>query len=214
MPTQPLSPAGPPRGVLLYGGSFDPIHHGHLISALCVADRLNVERVLLIPCAQSPLKRDRELSAWRHRLEMCRRAARLDARFDVCDWEAQRPGPSFTIHTVRYFRTVFPAPEPLYWLLGQDSLASLQHWMQIEELVTLVTFVTAARPGGASANFDALQKTLPSDAVAQIRAHIFDTPEIEISASEIRTRAKAGGSVQYFVPAAVAEYVAECGLYR
>lgn len=201
-------------GTLLFGGSFDPIHHGHLISAQAVADRLAVDRVLLIPCAQSPLKRSHVLARGEDRLEMCRIAAKLDPRFAVSDWELKRPPPSYTIQTVRYFRSVFPAPEPLYWLLGQDSLAHLQHWMNIEELLQIVQFVTAARPGGGEPNLAALRAIAPAEAVEQIERHLFATPMVEISASEIRARARARQNIQFWVPSGVADYIDQTALYR
>ena len=201
-------------GTLLYGGSFDPIHHGHLISAQFVADRLGVDRVILIPCAQSPLKRTHVLARGEDRLEMCRRAAALDRRFDVSDWELKRPPPSYSVQTARYFRSVFAPSEPLYWLLGQDSLATLQHWASIDELAQLVTFVTASRPGGAAQNTCALRAILAAAAVDTIERNIIATPLIDISASEVRARVSAGRCIEYLVPAAVAAYIAECALYR
>jgi nicotinate-nucleotide adenylyltransferase len=211
-PAAPASGAAGP--ILLYGGSFDPIHHGHLISARAVAERLGARKVILLPAARSPFKPDTTPAPPEARLEMCRLAAALDPLFEVSDYDLTRPPPSYTIDAVRHFRAVFPPDTPLYWLIGADSLSGLTDWKSIGELAELITFATAARPGPPFDNWASLRPQLSDAAIERIRSHLFPTPEIDISSTDIRRRARNGQSIAYLVPDSVADYIRRAGLYR
>lgn len=208
---QPPPPA-PPHAILLYGGSFDPIHHGHLISAAAAAELLGIARVVLIPCGQSPFKPADQLSAPAHRLAMCRIAAAADPRFDVSEFELERAGPSYTIETVRYFRETQPGA-PLYWLIGADSLPHLPKWKDSAELLQLCNFVVATRPDAPPIDWSAVEAALGAALAAQLRAHLLATPAVDISSTEIRARARVGRAVTWLVPEAVRVYIAEHRLY-
>jgi nicotinate-nucleotide adenylyltransferase len=200
--------------VLLFGGSFDPIHHGHLIVSRHVAERLGVRRVVLIPSGQPPHKLSRPLSPGSDRLRMCRLAVSGDPLFVVDDWELVQEGPSYTLNTVRHFASVLPEGTGLYWLIGMDSLLELGSWWRVGELVDECTIVTAGRPGWAADDLSGLLDVLTPAQVEKLRTNILMTPLVEISASDIRERVARGQSIRYLVPDGVASYIAERGLYR
>lgn len=200
-------------GVLLFGGSFDPIHHGHLIVARAAAERLQLPRVILIPSAIPPHKQDRSLTSGAHRVALCRAAVAGDDLFDVSDWEMQQAGPSYTLSTVEHFTATTPAGTPLYWLIGMDSLVELHTWYRVDALAEACTLVTAGRPGFVP-RLEALRERISAAALQRIQEHILETPLIEISATEIRTRAARRRPLRYLVPDAVAEYIATHHLYR
>lgn len=198
--------------ILLYGGSFNPVHHGHLICAAAAAEILRAERIVLIPSSRPPHKIDRALAPVDARLEMCRLAVQGDPRFEISDWEAQQPGPNYTLLTVRRFRDERPADE-LAWLLGADSLADLSTWFRVGELASECRLVTAVRPGFKEPDLTALAGKLSAEQFAQIRRDVLPTPEVNISATEIRERVRSGRPIRYLVSEAVCRYIDEQGLF-
>jgi nicotinate-nucleotide adenylyltransferase len=212
------SPANPPPAdtaprVLLFGGTFDPIHHGHLIVSRAAAEELGCRRVILIPSARPPHKQGHTLSDGRLRLAMARAAVAGESDFAVSDWEMSQEGPSYTLRTVQHFQQELPDTE-LFWLIGMDSLAELHTWYRLPELVAACTFVTAARPGDQPPDWNRLAGIVGPDAVAHLQDHVLATPAIDISATRIRQRVRDGRSIRYLVPPAVADYIAARGLYR
>lgn len=200
--------------ILLFGGSFDPIHHGHLIVCRHAAEALGIDRVILIPGASPPHKGEGALSPAADRLELCRLAVGDDPLFEVSDWEARQAGPNYTLRTVQHFRATPPAATRLYWLIGMDSLAELSSWYEVGQLVGLCTIVTAGRPGIGRPDLSSLQGLMSTAQLHELEEHILDTPLIDISATDIRARVRAGRSVRYLVPEAVRAAIAARGLYR
>ena len=199
--------------VLLFGGSFDPIHHGHLIVARAAAERIDAGRVVLIPAARPPHKPGAVLAPASDRLAMCRLAVEGDALFEVSDFELSVDGPNYTLTTVRHFRAALPGAS-LYWLIGADSLAELREWHRIGELAAECTFVTVARSGKPPADTAVLAGLIGVEPLQRIDRHILDTPLIAISATAIRERVRGGRSIRYLVPEGVERYIRERGLYR
>ena len=199
--------------VLLFGGSFDPIHHGHLIVARAVAETLGVQRVILIPAARPPHKSQQALTAPRDRLEMCRLAVEGDPRFEVSDWELNQSGPNYTLHTVQHFRERRGEEISLYWLIGMDGLRELGTWHRVGELAEACTLVTALRPGFELPDLSYLRERLTPPQVETIAKHVLETPLIAIAATDIRARVRAGSGIRYLVPSAVAEYISGRKLY-
>ena len=198
--------------LLLFGGSFDPIHHGHLIAARAAAEHLAFSRVILVPCAAPPHKPDRVLAPAADRLAMCRLATAGEALFEVDDFEVRAGPPSFTLRTVRHYAERRPGAA-IHWLIGADSLRELTSWHRIRELAELCTFVTVARPSCLAPDWTALGGAVEPGALERLRSHVLPTPEIRISASEIRARVRAGRSVRYLLPEAVIAHILERGLY-
>jgi nicotinate-nucleotide adenylyltransferase len=201
------------KGVLLFGGTFDPIHHGHLIVSRSAAEQLGVARVVLIPSSAPPHKVGHQVTdAW-NRLEMAQLAVEGDELFEVSDCELQREGPSYTLDTIRHFRSLYGDETELYWLIGADSLGDLPNWYAIDQLAAECTIVTAARPGWESEDLSGLEAVLEEEQIRHIRQHILGTPQIDISATEIRKRVRQGQSIRSLIPAPVAEYIDAHRLY-
>ena len=201
-------------GILLFGGSFDPIHHGHLIVSRFAAEQLGVERVVLIPSPSPPHKQRTILAPVADRLDLCRLAVAGDPLFEVSDWESQQSGPSYTLRTIEHFRATLPAEMRLFWLIGMDSLVELPTWYRIGELVKTCTLVTVGRPGFEWPNQEALLQFISGEHLRELEAHTLISPLIEISATRIRERVRTGQSIRYLVPEAVRQAIAARGLYR
>ncbi|HOQ88030.1 MAG TPA: nicotinate-nucleotide adenylyltransferase [Phycisphaerae bacterium] len=202
------------NGIALFGGTFDPIHHGHLIVARAVVEQLGYARVVLIPAPNPPHKVGRELTDATHRLEMARRAVEGEPRFDVSDIELRRPGLSYTILTVEAFRRAVGPDVPLAWIIGGDSLPELHSWYRIGELVDACRIVTAVRAGYETPDLSALRRTLAPEQVDRLCRDILPTPVIEISATDIRRRVHDGESIRYLVPESVRAYIHDHNLYK
>jgi nicotinate-nucleotide adenylyltransferase len=200
--------------VLLFGGSFDPIHHGHLIVARFAAERLGCPRVVLVPAAAPPHKPGEDLAPTEDRLAMCRLGVCDDPQFEVSDFETSRPGPNYTIETIVHFRHVLPEGAMIYWLVGSDTLLELGTWRRPRELVDLCTIVTAARPGFGPSQLANVWEPFSDAQIERLRAHVLPSPLIDISATEIRARVRAGQCIRYLTPEPVQRYIAERGLYR
>jgi nicotinate-nucleotide adenylyltransferase len=183
----------------LLGGSFNPIHHGHLITATRAAEAVQLDRVLFIPAAISPLKGARSLAPARDRLAMLRLALRGNPRFEVCDLELRRGGVSYTIDTLRELKRSTRAR--LYWILGADASRLLPRWKSIDEVRRLASFIVLPRPG------DRPPRKSPNQ-------RIVEAPLLQISSSDIRDRVRKGLSVRYLVPDSVDLYLRRKGLYR
>lgn len=197
----------------LFGGSFDPIHFGHLISARSLAERLNLDRVILIPAAQPPHKRGRPITPGEDRLTMTRLAVEGDPWFEVCDAELRRQGPSYTFDTVSEIRAALGEGPALFWFIGADSLPELPSWYRIPELVRAVQIVTATRPGWRPPPAAQLAKAVSCADAAALLAHCYQTPAIDISATDIRGRVAAGRSIRYLTPEPVRAYISAHRLY-
>lgn len=202
------------KKLVLYGGSFDPIHHGHLISARVVAERLDADRVVLIPTNIPPHKRTSRLCPAEHRVAMCRLATQGDPLFEVDAWETTQHGPSYSLHTVEKYRSALPQNTRLYFLIGMDALTDLSSWHQVGRLADLCTFVTARRPDAPQFDGVKLAGALTPEQIRNIETHILDTPLIDIRATDIRRRVAAGLSIRYLVPDTVRLHIDSHGLYR
>jgi nicotinate-nucleotide adenylyltransferase len=196
----------------LFGGTFDPVHLGHLLAAQEAHERLRLERVILMPAFIRPHKDRVVATSAADRLTMLRLAVGDDTRFVVSDLEIRRGGPSYTIDTVAALRAETAAEIVL--LLGSDSVTELPAWHRVGELLDLCTLVVMARPGFALNTLDALHQTLPARQVERLRANLLPIPLIQISSTDVRTRFAAGRPVRYLVPRAVEEYIASRRLYR
>ncbi len=200
--------------LLLFGGSFNPVHHGHLIVARHVAERLGARRVVLIPGAAPPHKRDQSLAPAADRVAMCRLAVAEEPGFEVSDWEATRPGLNYTIDTVQHFRQLVGDGPELCWLIGMDSLHELHSWYRATELVELCTIVTTARPGFEPPESGAFRQRFSAAQVEKLLAHVIEGPRIDIASTDIRARARLRRSIRYLVPEAVRRYITQAGLYE
>ena len=202
------------RRIGLYGGSFDPIHNGHLIVARAIVERLDLERVIFLPTANPPHKADEDLAAADDRAEMVKLAIRDEPVFDYSDFDLARKGPSYTIDTVTHFRKQLGRRAALHWIIGADLLAELSAWRQAATLVDTCRVVTAARAGPQQIAWDRLRATLSETQIENLQKDVLDTPVIQISSTDIRHRVRHGRSIRFLVPDPVREYVEKHGLYR
>jgi len=206
-------PIGAHKPIALFGGSFNPIHNGHLSIARAVATRVGVESVVLLPSQSPPHKSAGSLVDARHRLAMIRLAAQDDPLFSVHKWDLNRAGPTYTIETVDHFRRELGEQTEICWIIGADSLAELHLWHRVAELVDRCRFLTAARPGSEAIDWGPLASLLSPDQLNKLKSGVLETPMVDISATEIRRRAASGASLEGLVPPDVAAYIADHGLY-
>ena len=197
----------------LLGGTFDPIHFGHLLLAVHSYEKLRLDRVIFIPARLPPHKAQPAVEAV-HRLEMVRLAVAEDQRFLVCDCELGRAEPSYTIETVGQMRTSLGPQTHLFWLIGSDMVADLPSWQNIAELVELIEIIVVSRAGFAGPDYLALKSALTVEQIERLRGQRIDIPLIDISSTQIRKRIGAEQSVRYLLPRVVEEYIARHKLYR
>jgi nicotinate-nucleotide adenylyltransferase len=198
----------------LYGGTFDPPHVGHLISAQTLADELSLDKVIFIPAGHPPHKLHQAISPADHRLKMLQLAVADNPRFEVCDWELHQTGPAYTILTVEHFRSAFPG-DTFVWIIGADSLRDLPTWREFRRLIEIVDIATAWRGGVEIETVLAdIARTLEPAHFEKLKKNLVRTPMIELAASDIREKIRLGRSIRYMVPDAVERYIDKEGLYR
>jgi nicotinate-nucleotide adenylyltransferase len=186
------------------GGSFDPVHFGHLLAAQDAYEQHRLDRLIIVPAAQAPLKPADIQTPAADRLAMLRAATEWDTRFEISDLELQRGGVSYTIDSARHFRGLYPNDD-LFWVIGGDQLPLLHLWKDIGELARLVEFIFLERPGYPV-------KAAPS--IPGLRLHRCDGHLLAISSTELRDRTRRGLSLDYFIPHKAIVYITTRGLYR
>lgn len=184
----------------ILGGSFDPVHHGHLIAAGRAAEALGLGTIFFVPCARQPLKPQDPVASPKDRAAMLRLAIEGEPRFTLDTEELERPAPSYTVDTLRAIRARWP-DERLVLIIGADAAAHFTRWRAADEVARLAEVAVLTRPGSPE----------PTSAFVQ---HLVATPAIEISASDVRARVLARKSIRYLVPERVGDYIEHHGLYK
>jgi nicotinate-nucleotide adenylyltransferase len=197
----------------LFGGSFDPVHLGHLLLAESCREGCQLDEVWFLPSAVPPHKQHRQTSPDEARLEMLELAVAAHPVFSVSRYETDRGGVNYTADTLAHCREQHPDAE-LFFLLGADMLNDLPAWRQPQRVCELATPIVVGRPGAGPIDFAALQRITSAERIAQIRSLQVQMPEIGISSTDIRGRVVAGRSIRYQVPRAVERYILAHGLYR
>ena len=193
----------------IYGGTFDPIHLGHLILAETCREACGLDRVWFVVAGEPPHKPGKRTSL-ADRLEMARIAVAGHPAFEVSEVEARRPGPHYSFETLEAIRSERPDDE-LFFLIGADSLVDLPHWREPSRICAMATLVVANRPGVPLPDRDALTAALGPDARPIVDVTI---PPIGIASHELRRLVSEGRSIRYRVPRGVEIYIGEHGLYR
>lgn len=195
----------------ILGGTFDPIHLGHLKIAEEARRQLNLSKVLFIPAGRPPLKKDGVIMSARHRTEMVRLAITGKPYFDLSALEVDRPGVSYTVDTLALLQKQLGAKTGLFFIAGMDSLLELPEWREAARLVKLCHLVVFPRPGFEKPDLKILEASIPG----LTRGVVWlDMEPVDISSTDIRRRVAQGISIHDKVPAAVARYIKEHGLYR
>ena len=184
----------------IYGGTFDPVHHGHLLLARDALEQLRLDAVLFVPCGRSPFKGRKPRATDAQRLALLRLALKNNPRFWLTRCELDRPAPSYAYDTAREIGEAFPRAE-LFWLIGADQLADLDKWHRSDDLRGLVTF--ALLPRGEAGG------EIPPGTVLSVPR----PRRVDISATEIRHRVKSRLPIDHLVPAPIAAYIQRHGLY-
>jgi len=196
-------------GVL--GGTFDPVHVGHLSIAQQVRRELSLEKVILLPAGEPPHKDAAGLAPAADRLAMTELAARNMLGLEVCGYEVERPGISYTIDTLRWLRGVLE--KPLVFIIGADTLDELASWRSARDLVDEFAFAIAARPGYTAELPPALEKKIGRDLSAKLRDSVVSVEPAAVSSTAVRERLASGDSVSGMVRAPVELYIHTHGLY-
>jgi len=198
------------RAMAVFGGTFDPIHNGHLAVANEAVLALGVDGVSFMPAGQPWLKGDRDITPARHRLRMVRLAVAANPHFMVSTMEIDRPGPTYTVDTVERLRQqVGPAAE-LYFLVGGDGLRELPEWKEPWRLTGLCRLVAFGRPGAEVPVLDELETSVPGISANVI---LIDVPQVDVSSTEVRSRLRQGEPISGLVPPAVEQYIRDHRLY-
>jgi nicotinate-nucleotide adenylyltransferase len=197
-----------PRRIGILGGTFDPVHNGHLYIANALRAALDLERVVWVPAGRPPHKTGQIVSSDRDRLAMLELALAGSATDQISTIDIERSGPSYTADTLEIFAERF-TPARLFFLMGEDSLRDLPTWHDPERLLQAAELAVAARPG-VDADLESVVRRVPT---VQGRVHLIPTKEVAISSSDIRRWVGEHQSIQGLVPAAVEAYIRDHGLY-
>jgi len=196
--------AGSRRRIGVMGGTFDPIHHGHLVAGSEVAAQFDLDEVVFVPTGQPWQKGDRQVSRAEDRYLMTVIATASNPRFTVSRVDIDRGGLTYTVDTLRDLRKEYGEDVDFYFITGADALAQILTWRDVDELFTLAHFVGCTRPG-----HQVTVRDLPEDAVT-----IIEIPALAISSTECRERVRAGQPIWYLVPDGIVQYINKRRLYR
>ena len=197
----------------IYGGSFDPVHYGHLLLAELCRETCELDEVRFVPAAIPPHKQDQGRAADEHRVEMLKLAIGGNPHFAVWDVELQRGGVSYTVDTLRDLRAEQPNDE-LFFLMGADSLFDLPNWREPAEICKLATITVVDRPGSREVDFDVLRDVATADRIEHFKKNVVSMPQLDISSSGIRDRIASGKSIRYQTPRSVEQYLLTAKLYQ
>ena len=197
----------------IFGGTFDPVHYGHLLLAECAREQCRLDQVWFLPAAIAPHKQEQEPTPGNVRIEMLELALAGHEALAVSRYEVDRGGVNYTVETLTHFRQEDPEGE-LFFLMGADMLWDLPHWRQADRVIELAIPVVVARPGVEEPDFDCLTGIAPSERIEAIRRHVVQMPAMGLSSTEIRRRAAAGQSIRFQTPRAVERYIQSQQVYR
>jgi len=189
------------------GGTFDPVHHGHLVTAEEALVQFELDRVVFIPTGRPWMKEGRQVSPAEDRYLMTVIATASNPRFSVSRLEVEREGPTYTVDTLRALADEHPDAE-LFFVTGADAMLEILHWKDTHEILSLAHFIAATRPGYDLSAFEAEQ------AAANARVSMMQVPALAISSTDIRERVRDGRPIRYLVPEGVKSYIEKAGLYR
>ena len=200
------------KKVILFGGSFDPVHSGHVQVARSSLQLLDADRLIFIPARRSPHKSDLPASG-HHRLEMVQRAIVGIDSFSVSDCELMRPAPSYTLETIHFFRKQFGDDVVLHWLVGADQLSDFDRWYRVHELLDICHVSVMVRAGYPSPDFARFKDIFSDSIIRQLKDDVVKTPMIDLNSTAIRCQLAAGTVPPEALPPGVFEYIQHNHLY-
>ncbi len=195
----------------ILGGTFDPIHLGHLIIAEEAMSSLGLDRIIFVPAGDPWMKADSKITPSQHRLAMVLAAIADNPAFKVSPVELERNGPSYTVETLEEMQEDYGAQTECFFIIGADALKDFSRWIQPERILELCTLAVVGRPAQEALDLTPLEATLPG--IGKRVVTVGDVA-IGVSATDIRERVAEGRTVRYLVPPAVASYIQEHGLYK
>ncbi len=197
----------------ILGGSFDPVHYGHLLLAESAREQCQLDQVWLLPAAVPPHKQDRQLTPAEHRLAMLELAVAGEPALSICRYEVDRGGVNYTFETLGMIKSQQPDSE-LFFLLGADMLHDLPNWREPSRICQLAILVVVARPGVGQPDYSLLSAITTPERIELMRRHQIVMPQIGISSSDLRRRVAERRSIRFQTPRAVEEYIRAHGLYQ
>jgi nicotinate-nucleotide adenylyltransferase len=203
-----MSAASGHRRLGVMGGTFDPIHHGHLVTAQEALWQFELDQVVFVPTGRPWMKAHRQVSPAEDRYLMTVIGTASNPRFTVSRIEVEREGPTYTVETLQALRGLSDGDVELFFITGADAMLEILHWKDPEEVLKLAHFIAATRPGYDIARFE---KEAPS---RDPRVSVMDIPALAISSSDIRRRVGRGEPIRYLVPEGVLQYIVKASLYR
>jgi nicotinate-nucleotide adenylyltransferase len=199
--------------IILFGGTFDPIHNGHIEVSLCAAAKINASKIIYIPARRSPMKTKQPVASDIDRITMLHLAVEGNSCFEVSNVEMNRAEPSYTIDTIRQLRDKFGENCEFCWLIGADMLKDLPLWHKINDLLSECNICVMNRGGYEKPNFDSLRGKLSPEHIANLKKNMLETPLLEISSTEIRKRLAEEQDVSELLPPTVLSYINKRKLY-
>ncbi len=197
--------------IAVMGGTFDPIHHGHLVIAEQIRCEYNLDKVIFIPAGIPPHKTGLQVSDSKHRYAMALLATVTNPYFEVSKIEIEDENISYTIHTIKKLRQIYKENTELFFITGADAICDIETWKNVDELLHICRFIAATRPGLESPFVEEKIKDLQKKYQADI--YQMDVPALAISSTDIRRRVKTNQSIKYLVPESVEYYIYKNGLY-
>lgn len=194
----------------ILGGTFDPVHLGHLIIAEQARVQLDLRKVIFIPAGKPWMKSDKHISSAEHRVAMLRLAVNDNPAFEISTIEIKRQGPSYTVDTLEVLHNKLGNDSKIYLLIGWDALNALPSWKDPDKIIKLAVIVSVARPGYEKPDIDLLESKLPG---ARASIIVLDHPLIEISSTDIKNRLTQNKSIKYLVPYKVERYIYDNAIY-
>ncbi len=199
--------------IALFGGTFDPIHRGHIITASEAVDRVGIDELIFVPTRRSPLKIFLPRAGDDDRLKMISLAIGGNKKFKVSDYELKKTSPCYTLETVRHFQKQYGDDAVIYWLAGADIVDELPLWYGAAELIDECNLTIMSRPGSAQVDFSKFEDIWGAGRIRKLQQNVIETSLVDISSAEIRSRLAAGEDASDMLDARVAEYIFEHGLY-
>ncbi len=199
------------RKIGIMGGTFDPIHYGHLVTAEAARDKFNLDKVIFVPSGNPPHKKHRDISPGDDRMNMTVLATTNNPYFEVSDVELNREGYTYTIDTLKEFIDIYGKDSHFYFITGADAVMEILTWKDVSFILKLCRIVSAYRPGSDMHKFKSMVDEL--ERVHRSNVHMIEVPALAISSTEIRERVRRDITIKYLLPEKVEDYILKRGLY-